>query len=181
MSKQLLNFFFGSLLILLGVLSIKCNKDKVQPITDPSTLGNQLVCKINGNQWKSTEVLYSGFYDYNPAFNRRYLYLHYVGGGQDMNIFINPPYNRTTYILDKNTLNYPATTQPENYVSFEQYNADLTPEKICITGSSDTGRIEFTVLDSMKHIVKGKFSFNGKDQRTGKIVVVTDGYFDFHE
>lgn len=98
-----------------------------------------------------------------------------------MNIFINPPYNRTTYILDKNTLNYPVTTKPENYVSFEQYNADLTPEKICITGSADTGRIEFTVLDSVKHIVKGKFSFTGKDQRTGKIVVVTDGYFDFHE
>lgn len=151
------------------------------PPTDPSTLDNQLICKIDGKEWKSNEVLYSGFYDYNPSLNRRYLYLHFVNGRQNIDIFINPPYNQNTYNLDKNTIDYPTTSFPENYLSFEQYYAYLTPEEIYITSSSNTGRIDFTFLDSTKQSIKGKFSFIGKDKHTGKTVSVSDGYFDFHE
>ena len=149
--------------------------------TNLNLSGNQLVCKIDGTEWKSSQVLYSGFFDYSPTFSRRYLYLHYVNGRQEINIFINPPYNKSSYIIDKNTLNYPATSYPENYLSLEKYYDDLTLEKMCITGNSDKGRIDFAVLDTVKHIVKGKFFFNGKDKRTGKEISVTDGYFDFHE
>lgn len=181
MKKKLLTNSLRVLLICLSFLTLRCNKKSEVPATDPSTLRNQLVCKVNGNEWKSTEVLYSGFYDYSPAFNRRYLFLHYVGGGQDINIFINPPYNKGTYILNKNTLNYPATSYPENYVSFEQYHPDMTPENICMTGSISTGKIEFTVLDSTQQVVKGKLSFTGRDKQTGKVVSITEGYFDFHQ
>lgn len=181
MKKQLFNSCSGCLLIALSFLTAGCNKGKVQSATDSSTLSNQLVCKIDGTEWKSTQVLYSGFYDYSPSFNRRYLYLHYVNGRQEIDIFINPPYNQASYIIDKNTLIYPATSYPENYLSFKKYRNDLTPEAICITGNSSTGRIDFTVLDSTKHIVKGKFSFTGKDKTTGKVASITDGYFDFNQ
>jgi hypothetical protein len=181
MKKKLFNTCTGTLLIALSFFTANCNKEKVQPTSDPSTLNNQLVCKVDGKEWKSTQVLYSGFYDYSPSFNRRYLYLHFVNGRQEINIFLNPPYNKASYTIDKNTTTYPTANYPENYLSLEKYYDNLTPEKICITGNSSIGKIEFTELDSVKHIVKGKFSFTGEDKRTGNAAVVTEGYFDFHE
>lgn len=167
-------------MIALSFLAMACNKGKLQS-PDVSTMHNQLVCKIDGVEWKSAQVLYSGFYDYSPTFKRRYLYLHFVNGRQELNIFINPPYNKSSYIIGKNTLTYPATGYPENYLSVEKYHDDLTTESICITDNSSKGRIDFTTLDSTKHIARGKFSFTGKDERTGKTVLVTDGYFDFQQ
>lgn len=180
MKKQLFSHCSKTLLIALSLLTANCNKAKIQS-ADASTISNQLVCKIDGVEWKSTQALYSGFFDYGPTFSRRYLYLHYVSGRQEINIFINPPYNQASFMADKNTIPYPATTYPANYLSLEKYNDDMTPENICITGKGSSGRIDFTVIDSTKHIVKGKFSFKGKDERTGKMVSVTDGYFDFHQ
>ena len=179
--KKLLSNSPKLLLIAISFLTANCNKGKPQSSSDPSTLSNQLTCKIDGIEWKSTQALYSGFFDYSPTFNRRYLYLHYVGGRQEINIFINPPYNKTSFNADKNTGLYSTTIYPENYLSLEKYNDNMTPEEICITGKGNAGKIDITLIDSVKHIVKGKFSFKGKDERTGKMVSVTDGYFEFHQ
>lgn len=181
MKRQFFTNCSRSLLIALSFLTAKCNKGKIQPTENPSTVSNQLVCKIDGIEWSSRQVLYSGFYDYSPTFKRRYLYLHFVNGRQEINIFINPPFNKGSYIIDKNTQPYPNTSYPENYLSLERYRDDLTPEALCITGNSSTGRIDFTLLDSVNHIAKGKFSFTGKDKGTGKVVTITDGHFDFHQ
>jgi hypothetical protein len=98
-----------------------------------------------------------------------------------MQIFINPPYNKTPYILNQTTLDYPTWGNPKSHIVFKQFFADLTPEEFYITNNVANGAIDFIQLDSILKIAKGKFSFTGKDQRTGKKLTITDGYFEYHQ
>jgi|GEM_PF-2404965 len=168
------------LLLALPILAARCKKDDISQ--DPfSWLNNQLICKINGIEWKSNNNRYSGFYDHNPLLNKRYIYLTYENGQQSVELFINPPYNQTIYDLNKTTLDYPTTDDPENYIAFTKEYPDLTPRELYITNTIDVGKIEFVLLDSINKIIKAKFSFTGKDNRTGKKVTVTEGYFEYHQ
>ncbi len=167
------------LLLVISVLSARCKKDN---ISDPfGGLNNQLVCKINGSEWKSNENRYSGFYDLNPYSNLRYLYLTYRNGNQVIQLFINSPYQTGKIILNQNTNIYPNITNPKNYAAFINEYPDLTPDDLYVTNAIDVGEINFITMDTNNKKIKAKFSFTGKDNRTGKKITITDGYFEYHQ
>jgi len=160
------------------LIGATCKKEAAPPQDPFATLNNQLVCNIDGNKWSSAEV-FGGLFFVPP--DRKYLFLDCKNGYQRVEVFINPPFTQGVYILNKNTLDYPITIYPENYMEFLNYYPDLTPEDKYITNAIETGTLEFLNFDTINFKFRAKFSFTGKDQRTGKKVTVTDGYFDYHQ
>jgi hypothetical protein len=165
--------FYGLL-----VLS-SCKKTKTLPPGDPfASLNNQLVCKINGSEWRSNERR-GGFF-YTPTTGRRDIRIVYTNGWDEITIYINSPYNKPFYIFNKATQTYPNANYPEDYLAFFKGYPDLTPSEEYVTNTVDTGRVDIVLLDSFSNYIKGKFFFTGKDSRTGKKITVTDGYFHYY-
>jgi hypothetical protein len=157
-----------------------CKKDTQPPIDPFDGLSNQLICKIDGREWKSNEVL-GGFYDNTGAQLGNFISLLFVNGTQAFDFIINSPYKTGTVLFNQNTSSYPNSSTPKDYGSFIHAYSNLTPEEEYITNSNDTGSINFLVMDSVDKKVKAAFSFTGKDNRTGKKVTVTEGYLEHHQ
>jgi len=157
------------------LMAASCNKPDF-PSPDPFlTLDNQMVCKINGVEWKSTEKG-GGFYrQYN---GHEYIYLGFGSGWQSINIFINQPYDKPFYIF--NTSTHPGNVYPKDYISFRRWYPGLTPGELYVTNETDTGRVDIVLMDRELMRIKGKFFFTGKDMDTGEKIIITEGYFDFH-
>lgn len=164
------------LLLVIPIFCARCKKDNIQ--SSFAGLNNQLVCKINGSEWRLNENRYSGFY-VNPFANRKYIYLVYSNGNQAIRFHINPPYRPGIIYLDHVT--HPASTFPEDYASFLNTYGDLTPDEFYVTNASDTGEIDFITMDTINKKIKAKFFFTGKDSRSGKKISVTDGYLEYHQ
>jgi hypothetical protein len=166
----------GSMILpVIIILAIGCKKE----IPDPfARFNNQLVCKINGGEWRLNENRYSGFY-VNPFANRKYIYLVYSNGNQAIRFHINPPYRPGKIYLNHDT--HPASTFPEDYASFLNTYGDLAPDEFYVTNASDTGEIDFITMDTINKKIKAKFFFTGKDSRSGKKIAVTDGYLECHQ
>jgi len=146
-----------------------------------ASLNNQLVCKINGSEWKTAENRFSGFYDLNPFVNKRYIVLLYRNDRQTIQFYINPPFRSGEYTLNHNTQLYSISTSPADHGAFTNEYPDFTPDDVYITNAVETGVINFTLMDTINKKIKAEFSFIGKDKRTGKKVTITDGYFEFHQ
>jgi hypothetical protein len=167
------------LLITSLIMSSGCKKDK-EP-TDPfATLSNQLVCKIDGNEWKSNAVL-GAYYDNTQNFGGKYVSLFFMNGTQGIDFIINSPYKIGQLLFNQNTTSYPNTLSPKDYAAFINAYSNLTPEEEYITNNIDNGKINLLILDTINKLVKATFSFTGKDNRTGKKVTVTDGYLEYHQ
>jgi hypothetical protein len=165
--------FYGLL-----VLS-SCKKTKTPPPGDPfASLNNQLVCKINGSEWRSNER-WGGFF-YLTISGKENIRLVYANGRDDITIYINKPYNKSFYIFNNATQTYPNIVYPKDYLAFDRGFPDLTPPENYVTNTIDTGRVDIVLLDSFSNYIKGKFFFTGKDSRTGKKITVTDGYFHYY-
>lgn len=165
------------LLLPLLCLPVGCKKD-----TDPfASLNNQLVCKINGSEWRSAENRFSGFYDLNPIANKRHIYLLYRNSRQTIQFYINPPFRSGEYTLIYNTQIYPVPTSPLDHGAFTNEYPDFTPDDIYITNPGETGVLNFILMDTINKKIKAKFSFTAKDKRTDKKVAITDGYLEFNQ
>jgi len=174
--------FFNSnylklLLVGFTFLAAKCNKE-TDDFPKPEELSNQLICKINGVKWKSNEV--SGGFFLISGTGHEYIRLVFANGREDITFFLNPPYTKPYYVFNKTTISYPNNIYPEDYVAFFRSYPDLTPEEEYITNSADTGSLDFISLDTTRSIIKARFTFTGRDRRTGKKLTITDGYFDYH-
>jgi hypothetical protein len=168
------------LLIASLTMSLGCKKDKQSPADPFASLSNQLVCKVNGSEWKSNYVRVSFYNSISPQIGK-YIFLYFENGTQVVDFIINSPYKTGTVLFNQNTASYPNTLSPKDYAVFLKGYSNLTPEEEYITNSNDTGSINFIVMDSVQKRVKATFSFTGKDNRTGKKVSVTEGYLEYHQ
>jgi hypothetical protein len=168
------------LLLLIASLTMSsgCKKDK-QPNT-AANLNNQLICKIDGAEWKSKEVI-GRFYDNTNNQGGKYLYFLFSSGTQHFDLIVNSPYKSGTVVFNQITTPYPNSLSPKDYVAFVKGYSDLTPEEQYITNAVDNGSINFSMMDTINKKVKATFSFTGKDSRTGKKVIVTEGYLEYHQ
>ncbi|MBI5858771.1 MAG: hypothetical protein HZB42_14160 [Sphingobacteriales bacterium] len=166
-----------SLLILVCLLmAASCKKNDFPPPDPFATLDNRLVFKINGYEWQSTESG-GGFYkEYN---GHEFIYIGFGSGWESINFFINPPYDKSYYIFNKNTSTYGCNLYPQDYISFSRWYPGFTPSETYVTNSVDTGRVDIVLLDTCANRIKGKFFFTGTDINTGKKITVTEGYFDY--
>ena len=107
--------------------------------------------------------------------------LLYRNSRQTIQFYINPPFRSGEYTLNYNTQLYSVSTSPADHGAFTNEYPDLTPDDVYITNPVETGVINFILMDTIHKKIKAKFSFTGKDKRTGKKVTITDGYFEFHQ
>lgn len=161
------------------LLSVSCKKTDFPPPDPFATLDNQLVCKINGVEWKSNRR--GGGFFYSPTTGRENIRLGYANGWEEITIYINTPYDKSFYLFNKTTQTYPNAVYPEDYLAFFKGYPDLTPSEEYVTNTVDTGRVDIVLMDAVNNKIKGKFFFTGKDNRTGLKKTVTEGYFEYHQ
>jgi hypothetical protein len=162
------------------LLSASCKKPKTPPPGDPfANLSNQLVCKINGSEWRSNEKR-GGFF-YSPTAGREYIRLVFTNSRDELTVYINAPYDKPFYLFNKQTQTYPNLNYPEDYLAFFRGYPDLTPSEEYVTNTTDTGKVDIVLMDSVRNRIRGKFFFTGKDSRTGNKKTITEGYFDYHQ
>jgi hypothetical protein len=129
---------------------------------------------VNGGQMKGGGV----FQEFNGY---RYIRLAFRNGFQEIQFYLNTPYNTQYYNLNTTTGYYPNNLYPADYALFSQSYPTITPpEENYVTNNIDTGRIDFIQFDSTSQRIKAKFSFTGKDYRTGLKKTITEGYFEYH-
>ena len=106
--------------------------------------------------------------------------MSFANGRQKIDLFINPPYDKSYYVFNQNTSTYPNTIYPLDYISFFKGYPDLTPSEEYVTNAVDTGRVDIVLMDPVSNKIKGKFFFTAINKATGKKISITDGYFDYH-
>lgn len=175
-----LKFFTPALLASLLLVLPQCKKDAVErgDLYSPPTT-NKVTCRINGQKWEANKIR-TGF-SIRTFDNREYYRLYAIKeteqGYESIEIYLNKPYSLKERKFNQATESWYHTAYPKDYGYFHRYTGWGNSETY-ITNAVDTGYCTITYMDSVGLRIKGVFAFTAKDDYTGKIIRITDGYFE---
>jgi hypothetical protein len=151
-----------------------CKKSK-KDNTQPENSGNLISFKINGRLWQSSD-LQGGIWQ-NGVNDYRYIHLFSYNGSEGIWLYINRPFVTGTKPLNENTLDHVDTADPKNYGAFNRYVSGSVNDT-WMTNAVDTGHCTITYIDSIRNFMKGDFSFQARNQRTGEVITISNGHFE---
>ena len=173
---KFLNLFFciASLLLLCT-----CAKDKLSPLEQlppiTSKGANTFGCLLNGKPIVFTDpkqISYGLIADYDSLGKLPYdssdMWLFFDNGKNVISLFLNNPLIKTDWVLNQNTLVFPAQNRPLDYIMVEGF----------ISSGNTQGFFKSQNLKETIPIFSGTFEFECINPKTCQSMKVTNGRLD---
>jgi hypothetical protein len=187
-------------IIILGLLLVGCKKEEVDKLPDATAHGaNTAGAIVDGKIWvakyKGGSSIFNGnriyqlsgglYYidtirdaDFQLHINKKWFNLRIsnmeIGSG--ITISVNQvPLTGVRYNFNRNVCPEPMCLDLRNYGTYNDGSS------LFITSSIHQGSVTFTKADTIAAQYAGTFEFTASDSKTGRVVRVTDGRFDYDQ
>jgi hypothetical protein len=169
-------------IVLASLLLSQCQlfKKEVKPELPPETQEGKrtMGCKVDGEIWLPE-------YSSRPIFGRREYNVAYNGSFYGISIYADRRLE-TAISIGVYKVNGPGTYDLYKFISQDPSGYKLITRSIYkdktgdfYTDSLHTGKVTITKLDRQKAVISGTFYFDAYNKKTGKVVKITEGRFDY--